>query len=306
VFRTVKRLFLPNGLDWICRRAKRRQAKRVLLAWNRGLGDIALGLYAIVYRIREWIPDAEITFLIRANLQEGFTLLKNVQVILAPSWVRGQPYDVDQTLIRLGRLPEEFDLIIEWPNPTEWVSWQYGQLVPRLTWNSAHEELYKKFDLPPQFTYIGVQAVAETQYGLWRNWPHNRWCELFEKLRSIDSMRIILFGLGAEPKFQDDRIIDLRGKTTLFELLSLIKNRCRYLIAPDSGILSTVYYLDTAFSLQIISLWADPKHGILKQNVASPNPLLIHRPLIGEFRDLSTISVDQVLSYLLMGQPHAR
>jgi ADP-heptose:LPS heptosyltransferase len=103
-----------------------------------------------------------------------------------------------------------------------------------------------------------------------------------------------------------NRIIDLRGKTSLFELLSIIKNRCRYLIAPDSGILSMVYYLDTAFPLQIISLWADPKHGILKQNVASPNPLLIHRPLIGAHRDLSTVSADDVLNHLFLGSAHAK
>lgn len=306
MFRTVKRLFFPNHLDWLCKRAKRRQSKRLLLAWNRGLGDIALGLYAIVHRIRYWIPDAEISFLIRANLQEGFSLLEGVQTILAPSWVRGEPYDVNQTLVGLGRSPEEFDLIIAWPNPTEWVSWQYGQLVPRLTWKSVHEELYKKFDLPSHFTYIGVQTTAETHYGLWRNWPQNRWSELFEKLRASDSMRVILFGLGTESKFPSDRVIDLRGKTSLFELISIIKNRCRYLIAPDSGILSMVYYLDAAFPLQIISLWADPKHGILKQNVASPNPLLIHRPLIGAHRDLSTISADDVLNHLFLGSSHAK
>jgi len=306
VFRTVKKLFFPNRLDWLCKRAKRHQSKRILLAWNRGLGDIALGLYAIVHRIRYWIPDAQITFLIRANLQEGFSLLRGVQTISAPSWVRGEPYDVNQTLAGLGRSPDEFDLIIAWPNPTEWVSWQYGQLMPRLVWDPSHEELHKKFDLPAHFTYVGVQPAAETRYGLWRNWPNNRWSELFEKLHSSDSMRVILFGLGTGPGFASDRIIDLRGKTSLFELLSIIKNRCRYLIAPDSGILSMAYYLDTAFPLQIISLWASPNHGILKQNVASPNPLLVHRPLIGAHRDLSTIAAGDVLNHLRPGSPHAK
>ena len=298
MFRTISRFFLPNRLDYLCKRARRRQAKRILLAWNRGLGDIALGLYAIVHRIRYWIPDAQITFLIRANLQEGFSLMDGVQTISAPSWVRGEPYDVKQTLISLGLSAQEFDLIIPWPSPTEWVSWQHGQIVPRLVWKADHDDLYKKFNLPAHFTYIGVQPVAETHYGLWRNWPQNRWSELFEKLRSDDQKRVILFGVGSEPPFSCDRIIDLRGKTSLFELLSIIKNRCRYLIAPDSGVLSMAYYLDAAFPLQIISLWADPKHGILKQNVASPNPMLIHRPLIGAHRDLSTVSVDNVLQFI--------
>ena len=306
MFRTVRRIFLPNRLDWLCKGAKRRGSRRILLAWNRGLGDIALGLYAIVHRIRFWIPDAEITFLIRANLRDGFSLLKGVQTILAPSWVRGEPYDVGETMAGLNLSLKEFDLIIDWPNPTEWVSWQYGKLVPRLDWDMAHDDLWKKFDLPSCFTYIGVQAAAETHYGLWRNWPQNRWSELFEKLRACDSARVILFGLAAEPKFSSNRIIDLRGKTSLFELLSIIKNRCRYLIAPDSGVLSMAYYLDAAFPLQVISLWADPKHGVLKQNVASPNPLLIHRSLIGAHRDLSTVTVDAVLNHLCLGPPHAK
>lgn len=306
MFRTVARLFLPNRLDWLCKNAKRRGAKRILLAWNRGLGDIALGLYAIVQRIRYWIPDAEITFLIRDNLQDGFSLLDGVQTILARDWVRGEPYDVNQTLLNLGRRPEQFDLIIPWPNPTEWVSWQHGQVVPRLVWKSACDSLYKKFDLPDHFTYIGVQTAAETNYGLWRNWPEKRWSELFEKLQSNDSIRVIMFGFGSEPKFASDRIIDLRGKTSLFELLSIIKNRCRHLVLPDSGILSMAYYLDVAFALQVVSLWADSNHGVLKQNVASPNPLLVHRPLIGERRDLSTISADDVLRHLLPGPTYAK
>ena len=98
MFRTFSRIFLPNRLDFICRYARLRHRKRILLAWNRGLGDIALGLYAIVERIHQLIPDAEITFLIRANLQDGFSLLRGVHTIVAPDWKRGEPYDVKETL----------------------------------------------------------------------------------------------------------------------------------------------------------------------------------------------------------------
>ena len=59
------RKFGPNPLDRILEKAKQKNHKTFLIYWNRGLGDIALGLYAIVHRIRETIPDAEITFLTR-------------------------------------------------------------------------------------------------------------------------------------------------------------------------------------------------------------------------------------------------
>src|SRR5690606_13529270 len=99
---------------------------------NRGLGDIALGLYAIVQRIRFWIPHAEIVFLVRKNLMDGFSLLDGVDAIAAPDWTRGEPYDVYATLKALGRDAKEFDWVIPWPSPTDWVRWQRGYLVPRL------------------------------------------------------------------------------------------------------------------------------------------------------------------------------
>ncbi len=301
MFRTVARLILPNRLDSLCRRAAKRGDKKVLLAWNRGLGDIALGLYAVVHRIRSLVPGAEISFLVRENLIDGFSLLEGVQAFAARGWKRGEPYDVEASLREIGRDPKEFDWIIPWPNPTDWVRWQHGTLVPRLFWNPLHDDLWKKFGLEEGLVYIGAQASAETNYGLWRNWPENRWREFFDALRQYPNARVILFGFGKEPRYESGQIIDLRGKTTLFELLSILKNRCSHLIAPDSGVLSMAYYLDQPFPLQIVSLWADPKHGILKQNVASPNPLLVHRPLIGAHRDSGAIEAKTVLETLFGG-----
>ncbi len=294
MFRTFARKFLPNPLDWMLKRTAKRGGKRILIEWNRGLGDIALGLYAIQQRVREFIPDAKIAFLTRENLRDGFTLLEGVETIIAPSWKRGEPTDVKETLRQLSLDPKDFDLIIVKPSPTDWVRWQRGRLVPRLKWKSEHDELWKKFDLPGPYLYVGVQAIAETNYGLWRNWPLERWNELFALLEKRGNVRVILFGYGDTPRFSHSNIVDLRGKTSLFELLSIIKNRCHSLVLPDSGVLSMSYYLDASFPIRVVSLWADPNHGILKQAVASPNPQLTHIPLMGAHRDLSRLSAEQV------------
>jgi UDP-N-acetylglucosamine/UDP-N-acetylgalactosamine diphosphorylase len=286
VFRTFARKFLPNPLDYKLKRCARRGGKKILFCWNRGLGDIALGLYAMVQRTREIIPDAEITFMTREGLLDGFSMLEGVKTI-GTSWKRGERVKVKD---------KSYDLIIENPSPTDWVRWQLGKVTPRLKWNSENEDLWKKFNLDPEFTYIGVQIVAETTYGLWRNWPLERWKELMDRLPG--KVRVILFGTGKELPFFHEKAIDLRGKTTLFEMLSLIKNQCKAMILPDSGILSMVYYLDVDFPIQVVSLWADPNHGILKQGVASPNPSLSHYPFIGGYRDLSTVTVDAVLDRL--------
>ena len=296
MFRTFARKFLPNPFDRMLKKCARRSGKKVLLCWNRGLGDIALGLFAMTQRIREYIPDAEITFLTRENLLPGFSMLEGVKTIAASDWKRGETrsFPVDR---------KEYDLIIEKPDPTEWVRWQLGKVVPKLKWDPSHDNLWEKFDLPKGFIYIGVQVSAETNYGLWRNWPLHRWQELFDRLSRFKKYRILLFGFGEEPKFNHDHIIDLRGKTNLFELLSIIKNRCSHLILPDSGILSMSYYLDAQFPLQILSLWADSNHGILKQNVPSPNQLLRHVPLIGALRDLNQVTVDSVIDCILPLKP---
>lgn len=303
MFRTICRLLLPNPLDWRLRRAAKRKGSKILLGWNRGLGDIALGLYAIVHRIREFIPHAEITFLTRENLRDGFSMLKGVRVLTDPDWKRGVKQSVRKTLLKKGIDPMAFDLIIEQPSPTDWVEWQKGNLVPKLEWDSAHDDLWKAFDLPDGYTYLCVQPIAETNYGLWRNWPLERWQDLFERLEKIEKVKVLLFGFGAEPKFDFKNVIDLRGKTNLFQLLSIVKNKCKAAILPDSGILSMIYYLDASFPIQVISLWADPDHGILKQGVFSPNPELNHVPLIGDRRNLSSVSAQEVMNHLFPAVP---
>ncbi len=303
MFRTLKRWLLPNPFDFALRRVARRGGKKILLAWNRGLGDIALGLFAMVHRIREIIPDSEIVFLIRENLRDGFSLLEGVKTIIAPSWKRGVSVNVKETLLSLKIDPKSFDYLFEAPSPTDWVQWQRGRLVPKLKWNPVHEDLWKRFDLPDGYTYVGVQAVVETTYGSWRNWPIHHWHDLIHRLQYIPKTKVILFGSEDQTKISFPHVIDLRGKTTLFELLSIIKNRCSSIIVPDSGILSMTYYLDQSFPLHLISLWADPNHGILKQNVLSPNPQLKHTPLMGKNRDLSSVRVETVMNTLFPLKP---
>ncbi len=298
MFRTLSRSLFPNPFDRKLQTMKERGGTKILLGWNRGLGDIALGLYAIVWRIKEILPEAEITFIIRKNLEEGFSFLGGVKTVLAPDWIRGEPIAFADTMRQVGMDPKMFDLILEKPSPTDWVRWQRGFLVPRLSWSPVHDRLFERFGLSEEFFYIGVQMSSETSYAPWRNWPIERWIELFSLLETLTGVRVLLFGIQAEPLIAMPHVIDLRGKTTLFEILSIVQYRCKAALLPDSGLLSMMYYLDRSFPLHIISLWADPNHGVLKQNVPSPNPMLRHTPLVGEKKDLSSISSQQVMRAL--------
>lgn len=282
---------------------KKKGGTKILIGWNRGLGDIPLGLYAIVKRLYMILPDATITFLTRENLAEGFSLLQGVHCITDPTLKRGEKIEVKKRLMRLGISPNSFDLIFETVSPTDWVAWQRGWITPRLCWKEEDEKDNVLEGLPEGFHYIGVQVEAETGYGLWRNWPAERWEELFARLGCFPNVRVLLFGFGKEPLFSFPHVIDLRGKTSLYELLTIVKKRCRQLILPDSGILSMVYYLDVDFPIEIFSLWGDVRHGVLKQNVPSPNRLLRHVPLFKEHRNLSALSAVEVIDRLFPAKP---
>ncbi|MEN9654989.1 MAG: hypothetical protein RL235_1101, partial [Chlamydiota bacterium] len=223
----------------------------------------------------------------------------------APTWQRGVPYDVRQTLQSLGQDPDTFDLIIESPSPTDWVQWQRGHLIPKLKWQAEWDELYKNVGLAEGYRYIGLQPEVETKYGLWRSWPKEHVQELIDRLARWPQIRVVLIGQEATTSFLGAHVIDLRGKTNLYELLSLVQHRFSDLIVPDSGILSMVYYLDVQFPLRLISLWADPSQGVLKQAVASPNSQLCHVPLVGERRNLSTVSAEVVIDALIPSEPLA-
>jgi hypothetical protein len=278
----VWKKFAPNPLDRLLKKAAKQGCKTVLIPWNRGLGDIALGLYAIVKRVRDFIPDAKITFITRPDLLEGFQLLKGADAIAASEWKRGGKAEIPHDL-------PSFDLVIPNADPSYWVAWQRGKLIPKMEWNPAWDALCERFNLPA--SCLAAHVNCETDYYFERNWPFNRWEELFNSIEGP----IVLFGMKKQPLFEHPRIIDLRGETSLFEILSILKNKCRCLIAPDSGILGMAYFLNVPFHLRIVSLWADPNHGILKQNVPSPNPFLEHIPVVSPNRkDAALITVAHV------------
>lgn len=286
----------PNPFDKLLKKMVGEEKGRFLVIWNRGLGDIPLGLYALVYRIRSYVPNASITFMTRRDLAEAFTMLKGVQVLVGESWERGKPFDIDETLKEHSLSSNMFDVVLEKPDPTKWLKWQIGNLVPKLKWQEKWDALVDKYELDPNETYIGCHIQTETgvYYGYEKNWDLPSWRDLFKKVQEKGKGKILLFGMEREPAFLMDNVIDLRGETNLFEMLSLIKNRCRYLVAPDSGVLSIAYYVDASYPVRVVSLWADPRQGVLRQKVDSPNPQFEHIPLHGKNDNVANISVESV------------
>lgn len=276
------RKIAPNPFTAKLLRAQRQGVKKILIPWNRGLGDIALGLYALVQMIRKALPHAEIHFWTRKDLAEGFLLLGSVFIHVDPAMRRGKEVEIPE------HIRQEFDWVIDNPDPTYWCAWQLGTLTPAL-------ELPVLWTAPSNFAAlegihnaIGVHVHSETVYGYEKNWPASHWHEVFAEIRKVSSAPIVLFGFEKSVVYED--VIDLRGQTSLAALSSVIYHHCSHLVLPDSGILSLLYYYPWQKPLRAVSLWADPQQGILKQKVTSPNPYLKHTALIGSSLDIKKIT----------------
>lgn len=279
-----------NPLDLLAASWKNENKKKILLIWNRGLGDIPLWIYGMVAQIRDVFCEAQITVLTREDLKEGFLLLENIEVIADHTMKRGESFD-------FSHIKCNYDVVIEKIEPKLWLKWQIGNVIPKLKWNHLTCDL-SRFNLPKNKFNIGIHLSSETEqfYNYSKNWGDENFCKLIDSIKKKYDVSFVLFGL--EKKKPIENCMDLRGNTTLFEMISIVKNELDIMIAPDSGILNIIYYLDEQFDLDMISLWGNPRVGLLKQNVSSPNKLLRHFALIGKNRNIANIKVENVASYI--------
>lgn len=286
--RACKQLFRVNRFEQTLLSLLKEKRERVYIKWNRGLGDIALGLYGVVKRVRHYDPDVIIVFVTRPDLEEAFSLLPDCETLIVREMERGKPFDIQAYLPGAFCFPDI--------DPTKDLPYLPGRLVPHLSITEELRNRVSKFNLK-ESRYVGLHVNSETGhlYGYEKNWPHKYWQELITELERA-GRSVLLFGMHKGKPFEGG--IDLRGKTSLYDVIALLTTVCDTLVAPDSGILSTIYYVNYPHPLHIFSLWTDPNQGVLRQNVPSPNEYLRHTPLIDE-SGISRIPVKTVLDSIL-------
>jgi ADP-heptose:LPS heptosyltransferase len=278
-------------------RARQDSRKRFLFFWNRGLGDIALGLVPLFLRIRDELPGAKIDVVTREELRAPFELAHVDALHVVKDLQREARIDFREAAPELGIELDRYAAVFEYPDPNRWLVGRRREHPPILPWNRRWDTLVSRF---PQIAtgrlVIGAHVHSETAgyYGYVKDWPVASWAELMRRFGDESRVQWVLFGQRAEIPLEGANVLDLRGKTGFAELMSLVKNRCRVLIAPDSGILTMAYYLDAPFALEVLSLWADPRQGILLQDCASPNPRLRHVALQSPGEDILRLPVEDV------------
>lgn len=277
--------------------AKRQGRHDFVFGWNRGLGDIALGLVPLFARIRASDPGSRIVVFTRADLADAFRLTAADAVHVVARAARGPAIDVPAAAVAAGiALPPSATVFAD-PDPTRWLDGRRRAFPPALRWDPAWNARADRLVPPaPGLIDIGAHVSSETaqHYGYVKDWPAPRWRELIARYPAERGVRWLLLGNEASPAFAQPNVVDLRGRTGFLDVLALVRARCRVLVAPDSGVLTTAFYLAQDFPLEIVSLWSDPRQGILKQGCASPNSRLVHTPLVGRGDDVRNLTCDEV------------
>lgn len=289
--------------------AARDGARRFVFGWNRGLGDIALGLVPLFLRIRSAVPGARIEVWTRDDLAQGFGLANCDAVHVVPGLARGAAVDVAGVATAAGQpLPPDAVVFAD-PDPTRWLEGRRREHPPVLHWNTAHDARADALVPPaPHAVTIGAHVSSETAhyYGYVKDWPREAWHALVDRFPAASGVRWLLFGHAGAGDFTQDNVVDLRGSTDLLTLLAIVRTRCRILVAPDSGILTLAYYLAGDAPLDVVSLWSDPRQGIRKQDCPSPNARLVHTILQGRHEDVRNLTVDDVATAIDAILGHAR
>jgi len=265
--------------------------------WNRGLGDVALGLVPLFARIRAADPASRIVVFTRADLADMFRLTDADAVHVVAGTVRGNPIDPVASAAAMGVALSPSATVFADPDPTRWLDGRRHAFPPSLRWNADWNARADRLVPAGEGTIdIGAHVSSETAqyYGYVKDWPAARWRELFARVSAGRNVRWLLFGNAADVAFPQPDIVDLRGRTDFLDLLAVIRARCRVLVAPDSGVLTAAYYLAQSFPLDVVSLWSDPRQGVLKQGCPSPNPMLRHVSLVGNGDDVRNVAVDDV------------
>ncbi|MEO8752689.1 MAG: hypothetical protein ABI624_08420 [Casimicrobiaceae bacterium] len=283
--------------DRALRTAGRRGSHDYVFCWNRGLGDIALGLVPLLAQVRAHDAQSRIVVFTRPELSEMFMLTDVDEIHVVPGLQRAAPIDPAAAAAHAGVALSRAATMFADPDPTLWLAGHRADRCPSLHWNPAwNARADGLFPATAGEIVIGAHVNSETAqyYGYTKDWPAGAWQDLFARFPADHNVRWLLFGNTPATTFAQPNLVDMRGRTTLLDLLALIRTRCSVLVAPDSGVLTAAFYLADDFPLELVSLWSDPRQGILKQGCPSPNQRLRHVPLQGPDEDVRNLAVDVV------------
>lgn len=169
-------------------------------------------------------------------------------------------------------------------------------------------QFLKDLGIETQNKLIGINPGAS--FGSAKCWLPERFKELSKKLLEDPSVKIVFFGDSSQAELirhitgdLGPNVYDLAGKTTIRELMSLIK-QCKLLLTNDSGPM----HIADALGVPLIALFGSTsdvktgpyrgRGGLVIHKHVSCSPCFLRKCPI-DFRCMTEISVSEVYSQIL-------
>ncbi|HTL15707.1 MAG TPA: glycosyltransferase family 9 protein [Patescibacteria group bacterium] len=169
----------------------------------------------------------------------------------------------------------------------------------------------------PKETTLWLGLSPSAEYGSAKRWPIDRFSAVIREIATrLPICRWLIFGTDADRELGlqlsqalPGAVINLAGRTSLRELMALLKT-CQVLLTNDSGPMHVAAALgtpvvalfgSTSAALTGPGLPGDGRHQLLQTN--PPCSPCFRRTCPIDFRCMSSISVEQVVSAIMAGIP---
>src|SRR4029453_11600982 len=185
------------ALDRAVRRAAAGPRRVFLFFWNRGLGDIALGLVPVFARVRRDVPGARIIVVTRPELKEPFALTDADAVVTIAGLARGERVTLADLRAIAGLELDRCAAVFADPDVNRWLRGRRREFPPLLRFDPAWDAFADR--LAPAAAgevYVGAHVSAETRqyYSYAKDWEPDSWRRLMASFDDAPGGRWILFG----------------------------------------------------------------------------------------------------------------
>jgi ADP-heptose:LPS heptosyltransferase len=264
-------LFRAFDGDRLLARAARRGVRRFATAWLRGLGDVPFIVGEFVRYVRQRVPGAEVSVLVRPGLEDACRWIEGVhRVIVIEEWSRQAtlasrwglafppPWEIRRALAQRG-LSAAYDAVLPYPLG-RWYERDARARRPRLCWSEPDRRFGRDFighAFPEAARFVvalNTRTGTGPYYDFDKEWGLERFGGLMRALleRVPDSRLVLIDAQKVDGLPLGPRVLDTRGTLGVAQSIS-VAAAADLFVGLDAAAANLLYFLE-GVALELIVL----------------------------------------------------